>query len=246
MSSLASPAVPLWYSWQLSFSIGNVIHDWYQLLHWIGSGSSATAWLVWDQECVVSFDYFFLVHIWSPKIWICHRQSHYLSLKMTPKGHRRIPPCRCPGEAVSLRLAWDGEMHPGSTILLWLFNDFTLEAADPLGIKHSYDCIVTNVLGNSVRMLCHNNQISLPWDVMKQVVFYILLGLDYLHNLKGVIHEGEATCVTPISILYQLCRSSNGQHSFGLAFKPWCDFRRISIISWPIARYIRASYNTCP
>ena len=98
-------------------------------------------------------------------------------------------------------------MHPGGTILPRLFDDFTLEAADPGGVKRSYDCIVTNVLGDSVRMLCHNNRISLPWDVMKQVVFSLLLGLDYLHNLKGVIHGGEATRVTPVSILFQLCRS---------------------------------------
>ena len=35
---------------------------------------------------------------------------------------------------------------------------------------------------------------------MKQVIFYVLLGLNHSHNRKGVIHGGEATCVTPISI----------------------------------------------
>jgi hypothetical protein len=164
---------------------------------------------------------------------------------MKPKGHR-IPPCQCPGEAISLRLAPDGEMHLGSTTLPRLFDDFTVVAADPAGVKRSYDCIVTNVLGDSVRMLCHDNRISLPWDVMKQVVFYILFGLDYLHNLKGIIHGGEATCFTPISISYRLCRSYHGQHSFGLAFKPRYDYQRISIISRLIARYVGVNYNTYP
>lgn len=83
-------------------------------------------------------------------------------------------------------------MHPGSTILPQLFDDFTFEVDGAAGVKCSYECIVTNVLGQSVRMLCHKNRISLPWDAMKQIVFYVLLGLDYLHNLKGVFHGGAA------------------------------------------------------
>lgn len=79
-------------------------------------------------------------------------------------------------------------MHPGSIILPRLYDDFMLAIEGAAGVKRSYECIVTDVLGHSVRMLCHKNRISLPWDVMKQVVFNVLLGLDYLHSLKGIVY----------------------------------------------------------
>jgi hypothetical protein len=110
---------------------------------------------------------------------------------MKPKGHRVLP-CQCPGEATFLRSAPDAEIHPGRSILPRLFDDFILDVDEAAGVKRSYECIVTNVLGHSVRMLCHKNRVSMPWDVMKQVVFYVLLGLDYLHSLQGVFHGGEA------------------------------------------------------
>lgn len=119
---------------------------------------------------------------------------------MKLKGHR-ILPCQCPGEATLLRLGVGDEMHPGSTILPHLFDDFILEA-DEAGTKCSYECIVMNVLGQSVEMICHKNRISLPWDAMKQVVFYVLLGLDYLHTLKGVFHGGAAHCNSPLFLLF--------------------------------------------
>jgi hypothetical protein len=95
------------------------------------------------------------------------------------------------------------------------------------------------VLGQSVQTLSRENRISLPWDTMKQVVFSILLGLDYLHSVKGVLHGGEVYYVVPFFLLlfslsyivmvcrtvksssfihfYELSRSQTGQHSFGFA-----------------------------
>ena len=118
---------------------------------------------------------------------------------MKRKG-RPAPPCRCPSEATSLRSVpnVDGQMHPGHTILPQLFDDFTLEADDTTGVIRGYECIVTNVLGQSVQTLCHENRISLPWDTMKQVVFSVLLGLDYLHSVKGILHGGEVHYVIPL------------------------------------------------
>lgn len=134
----------------------------------------------------------------SPLESIRLRQSRYLSLKMKPKG-QPVPPCQCPSEATFLRLAPNGEMHPGHTILPQLFDEFTLEAEETADVMRCYECTVTNVLGQSVKVLGHKNRISLPWDVMKQVVFDVLLGLDYLHSVKCVLHGGEVHCVIPFS-----------------------------------------------
>jgi serine/threonine protein kinase len=139
----------------------------------------------------------FLNQIFHFSMFIYLRQSRYVSLKMKPKG-RPAPPCQCPDEATFLRLVpnADGQMHPGHTILPQLFDNFTLEADDTTGFR-GYECIVTNVLGQSVQTLSCENRISLPWDTMKQVVFSILLGLDYLHSVKGVLHGGEVYYVVP-------------------------------------------------
>jgi hypothetical protein len=85
-----------------------------------------------------------------------------------------------------------------------LFDDFILDVNEAAGVKRGYECIVTNVLGHSVRMLCHQNRISLPCDAMKQVVFYVLLGLDYLHSLKDIFHGGEARFVNSHSTSFSL------------------------------------------
>jgi hypothetical protein len=144
----------------------------------------STAWLVWELN----------------DEWIRHRQSRYLSLKMKLKGHRVLP-CQCPGKATLLHLGVGNEMHPGSIILPHLFDNFILEA-DEAGTKCSYECIVMNILSQSVEMICHKNRILLPLDVMKQVVFYVLLGMDYLHTLKGVFPRGAAHCNSPLFLLF--------------------------------------------
>ena len=77
--------------------------------------------------------------------------------------------------------------HPGHTVLPSVLDEFDIAATDGIGTQA---CIVTTLCGQNITVFSLPQRVSLPWDVLKQTAFTVLLGLDFLHSVKGVVHGG--------------------------------------------------------
>ncbi|KAI0072546.1 kinase-like protein [Panus rudis PR-1116 ss-1] len=139
---------------------GAIAQDRYILRHCIHKTDTGSIWLVEDTK-----------------------ESGFYSLKAKLRTGRIIPPCECPSESALLQQATQYD-HPGFNLIPHVVEDFGLLESD----GREYDCFVGTLYSREVTSLSRPNLISLPWKVMKQVVFEVLVALDYAHTKLGIVH----------------------------------------------------------
>ncbi|EKM60748.1 uncharacterized protein PHACADRAFT_203897 [Phanerochaete carnosa HHB-10118-sp] len=157
----------------LSIAVGSTLRDRYEILHCIARQRFSTIWMARDAQL-----------------------NDYVALKVQSPD-KPVPTCGCADVAKAIvPTNEDEEAHPGRTSLPILLDSFALESAPG---KPEFHCLVTPLLGQSITTMCHDGSASLPWDVVKRICIFLLFALDYLHNVKGVIH----TDIHPDNILIQ-------------------------------------------
>lgn len=112
------------------------------------------------------------------------RTARYLALKIASNKER--PPCRCPPETSLLPIESDEDLHPGQGGLPYVLDIFTLADGE-----NEVDCAVYPLYAQSIMSLTHQGGASLPWNTLRRIALQVLLVLEYLHNIRGVIHTGR-------------------------------------------------------
>ncbi|KAH9849010.1 kinase-like domain-containing protein [Lenzites betulinus] len=139
----------------------------YGIVRKLGWGQYSSVWLARDfrEQTFVAL-----------KILTCEA-----TLAMTPGPDQRSDELCMLKKAASAQPAHRGYRH-----VLQYYESFEFEG--PLG---THRCIVTEVLGFSldhVRKMREDGDRRVPVDIVKRIVKQVLFGLEYLHDVCGIVH----------------------------------------------------------
>ncbi|CAE7230966.1 unnamed protein product [Rhizoctonia solani] len=132
----------------------------YCIMRKLGWGAFSTVWLVRD-----------------------FKLGRHAALKiMTREGTSRIESGQS-DEIAMLEKVTSADPDKGRRHLLEYYETFKITG--PRGL---HQCIVTELLGTSIKDLQLQNEHRLPLSLIKTVIRQALLGLDYLHTCCGIVH----------------------------------------------------------
>ncbi|KAF9009519.1 kinase-like domain-containing protein [Cyathus striatus] len=146
--------------------IGDILNERYRIVRKLGSGSSATFWLVEDVPLKRYASLKVLSHDWAPTSYEIDVARYLMFLQDQPNP------------------------HPGADYVVKIFDVFVAH-----GPNGAHPCIVTELLGPNLLENTEWVDIREYWtrlspEVSKKVVAQLSLGVGYLHNC-GVIHGGK-------------------------------------------------------
>ncbi|KAJ3558840.1 hypothetical protein NM688_g691 [Phlebia brevispora] len=156
----------------MTFLLGSIFKDRYAVLRELSMHQYSSVWLVQDTI-----------------------SSNYAALKLRFGPTLQAPLCGCLRGHSLLPKETDPHLHPGQAGILHVLDSFNLtkEGVDPV------ECVIYPLLGQNVLKLSHPDTVTLPWEVMRRIALQLLLILDYIHNIKGIVH----TDIHPGNILIQ-------------------------------------------
>ncbi|KXH69035.1 hypothetical protein CSAL01_07477 [Colletotrichum salicis] len=164
-----------WYPVQ----IGQIFESRYQVLLKLGFGSASTVWLCRDLEyvCGVFLDFFSSKP--SQLTGSLPRKHCYVTLKVYETGHRQAR-----NEELVLRhLERLESEHPGQKLLRSIKDSFELQ-----GKIGPHVCLIFETLGLSLADIRELAGGKLPENLLKGLIYGLLLGIDYMHSVAHVVH----------------------------------------------------------
>ncbi|CAK4033065.1 Serine threonine- kinase SRPK [Lecanosticta acicola] len=110
--------------------------------------------------------------------WLC-RDMEYVALKVYMTGHRQAR-----NEVkVMQHLNSLSSDHPGSGLVRKMLDTFEIQ-----GEVGRHVCLVQEPLSVSLREVRNIAGGQVPSEILKPILYGLLLGLDYLHSVTGVVH----------------------------------------------------------
>lgn len=110
-----------------------------------------------------------------------------MTLKVYETGHRQAR-----NEEVVLRhLERLESEHPGQKLLRSIKDSFELQ-----GKIGPHVCLIFETLGLSLADIRELAGGKLPENLLKGLIYGLLLGIDYMHSVAHVVHTGEDDCAS--------------------------------------------------